>query len=117
MAPLAQHKPEALAVALSRSRKARPRWLRCGELWRRFLKLSGSDFTERNQAALRLVPQHKPYALKALQERYVTDLAQFRVVAQHARQPIKGDTTAEMVHVVDADVGCEPAQQYRKIVM
>ena len=88
-----------------------------GEPWRRFLKLSGSDFTERYQAALRLVPQHKTYAPNALQERYVTDLAQFRMVAQHVRQPVKGDATAKMVHVVDADVGCEPAQQYRKIVM
>src|ERR1700744_1835932 len=92
-------------------------WLPCSELWRRFLKLSGSDFTKRHQAALRLVPQHKLYTSKALQERHVTDLAQFRMVVQHARQPVKGDTTAEMVHVVDADVGCEPAQQYRKIVM
>jgi len=86
-------------------------------LWCRFLKLSSSDFTERHQAALRLVPQHKPYAPKALQERYTTNLTQFRVVAQHARQPVKGNTTAEMVHVMDADVSCEPAQQYRKIVM
>ena len=78
---------------------------------------SGSDFAERYEAALHFVPQHKPYAPKALQESYVTDLVQFRVVAQHVRQPVEGDTTAKMVHVVDADVGCEPAQQYRKIVM
>ena len=64
---------------------SRPLWLWCGALWCRFLKLSGSDFTERHQAALRLVPQHKPYAPKALQERYLTDLAQFGMVAQHAR--------------------------------
>src|SRR5215831_20749293 len=115
--PRAPDRGDALTGALSRSRKARPLWLRCGELRRRFLKLSGFDFTERHQTVLCLVPQHKPYAPKALQERYVTDLAQFRVVAQHARQLVKGDTTAEMVHVVDANVGCEPAQQYRKIVM
>jgi hypothetical protein len=82
-----------------------------------FPETLGLDFTERHQAALRLVPQYKPHAPKALQERYVTDLAQFRVVAQNERQAVKGDMTAEMVHVVDANVGCEPAQQYRKIVM
>ena len=86
-------------------RKARPLWLWCGEL-KCLLKLLGSDFTERHQAAPRLVPQHKPYAPKALQGRYVTDLAHS---GWNARQPVKGDTTAEMVHVVGADVGCEPA--------
>src|SRR6516162_7004967 len=115
--PRAPDRGDALTAALTRSRKARPLWLWCGALWCRFLKLSGSDFTERHQAALRLVPQHKPYAPKALQERYPTDLAQFGVVAQHARQPVIRNTTAEMMHVVDPDVGCEPAQQYRKIVM
>src|SRR6185312_10221477 len=111
--PRALDRRNALPAALSRLRK----WLWCGELRRHLPKLSGSDLTERHQAALRLVPQHKPYAPKAFQERDVTELAQFRVVAQHARQPVKGNTTAEMVHVVNPDVGCEPAQQYRKIVM
>lgn len=42
---------------------------------------AGSDFAERYQAALRLVPQHKLYTPKALQERDVTDIVQFRMVA------------------------------------
>src|ERR1700740_2302507 len=39
------------------------------------------------------------------------------MVAQHARKPVIRNTTAEMVHVVDADIGCEPAQQQGQIVM
>jgi hypothetical protein len=39
----------------------------------------------------------------------VTDAEQFRVVAQHARQPVKGNAAAEVVHVVNADVGREPS--------
>jgi len=82
-----------------------------------FLKLPSFDFAERDQAALRLIPQHKPHAPEALQQRQMTDVAQFGVVAQHARKPVTGNTTTEMVHVVDADIGREPAQQQRQIVM
>ena len=54
---------------------------------------------------------------KALQQRYAADVAQFRVVAQHARQPVIGNAAAEVMHVVNADVGREPAQQRRQFVM
>jgi hypothetical protein len=45
----------------------------------------GPDFAERHQAALRFIPQYKPYAPKALQKRQPAYPAQFRIVAQHAR--------------------------------
>ena len=39
------------------------------------------------------------------------------MVVQHARQPIVGDAAAEVVHMVHADVGGEPAQDVRQIVV
>ena len=80
-------------------------------------RLLRSDFPERHQAALRLVPQHEPYTPKALQQRDAADVAQFGMVAQHARQPVIGNAAAQMVHVVNADIGGEPAQQRRQVVV
>jgi hypothetical protein len=62
------------------------------------------DVTERNQPMLRFVPQHKPHAPKALQQRQPADAAQFRVVAQRSRQPVIGDTAAQVMDVMYADI-------------
>ena len=36
------------------------------------------------------------------------------MVAQHERQPVIGDTAAQMMNVVNADIGGEPAQEARQ---
>ncbi len=46
-----------------------------------------------------------------------SDLAELWMFAQHARQPVIGNAAAKMMHVVDADIGGEPAQHRRQIVM
>jgi len=43
----------------------------------------------------------------------VTDVAQFRVVPQYARQPVIGNTTAEVMHVVNTDVNKRPSVTLR----
>src|ERR1044072_5755248 len=91
-----------------------PRWTaRPGAL----LQVPCPDFPERHQTALRFVPQHERYAPEALKQRNASDVTQFRVITQHARQPVIGNTAGEMVYVVNADVGREPAQQCRQFVM
>lgn len=47
----------------------------------------------------------------------MTDVAQFRVVTQHPWQSVIGNTTAEVMHVVNTYVGREPAQERRQFVM
>ena len=39
------------------------------------------------------------------------------MIAQHLRQPVIRDAAAEVMHVVNADIGGEPAQERGQIVM
>ncbi len=78
---------------------------------------SSPRFAERHQAALRLVPQRQTHAAKAFEQRHPANRAKFRMVAKHLRQPVIGDAAAEVMDVVHADIGREPAQQGGQIVM
>jgi len=73
--------------------------------------------SKRHQPSLRLIPQRQPHAAQAVGQRQPADVAQFRVVAQHAVQAVIGHPGAEVMHMVDADIGGEPAQQGRQVVM
>ena len=42
---------------------------------------------------------------------------QFRMFAQHALEPIKRDSSAKAVHLMHTDVGCEPAENSRQLVV
>jgi len=39
------------------------------------------------------------------------------VIAEHMRQPVEGNAAAQMMHVMNADIGREPAQHMRQVVM
>ena len=72
---------------------------------------------ERYQTALRLVPQREAHAAKAFEQRQPPGIPEFRVVAQNLRQPVIGDAATEVMHMVHADIGGEPAQERGQIVM
>src|SRR6516162_11113990 len=70
----------------------------------------GAGITERYQAVLPLIPQREPHAPQTLAQGEPADWAELGTIAQHLRQAIIRNTTAKMVHVVNADIGGYPAQ-------
>jgi hypothetical protein len=73
--------------------------------------------TERDESLLTFVPQHKPHAPQALGQGKPADAAELRIIAQDARQSVLGDTAAQMMDVVDADIGGEPAQDAWQLIV
>src|ERR1700730_1130242 len=73
--------------------------------------------TERDEPLPIFVPQHQSHAGETLKQSEPADPGESRVVAQHERQPIIGDAAAQVVDVVNADIGGEPAQRTRQGVM
>ncbi len=76
-----------------------------------------SQFAKRNKTMRGLIPKHEPNAAEALTQSEPADVCKIRVAAKHKRQSIKRNSAAEMVHMVHADIGCEPAQHDRQIIM
>src|SRR3954465_4758002 len=63
----------------------------------------GVRLTEGHEPAAYLVPQHEAHAPEALQQRQPADIAQLRVVAKCARQPVIRNAAAQVVHMMHAD--------------
>jgi hypothetical protein len=65
----------------------------------------------------RLIPKRKPHTCKTLNEREPAGTAEFGMVAQDSRQPIEGNAATQMVHMVNANIGSEPAHDDGQIVV
>jgi hypothetical protein len=76
-----------------------------------------SQLAERNESACRLVPEHEANACKTLAHGDPADILESGTVAQSKGQPVEWNSAAEVVDVVHADIGGEPAQHDRQIVM
>src|SRR5258708_4064754 len=76
-----------------------------------------AHFAERDQPLAAFVPKHEPHAAKAFAEREPANVAELRIVAEHARQAIIRNLAAQMMDVVDADIGGEPAQDFRQVII
>jgi hypothetical protein len=76
-------------------------------------KASISAVVEGHQAASGLVPQHQAHAAEAFEQAQAVDGAEFGMLAQHVRKPVVRDTATEVMHVMNADIGREPAQEPR----
>src|SRR5258708_35354848 len=63
------------------------------------------------------VPQHQSHAPETLKQGQPADDVEVRMVAQHRRQAVKGEAAAQMMDVVNADIGSEPAQRARQGIM
>ena len=72
---------------------------------------------EAHQALGVLVPERQAEALQAVPQRQAVGRTQLRMVAQHRAEPVARDARREMVDVMDADVGGEPAQHRRQVEM
>jgi len=56
---------------------------------------------ERYEPLPTFVPQHQSHAPETLQQGETADAGELRVVAQHQRQAVTGDSAAQMVDVVN----------------
>jgi hypothetical protein len=63
------------------------------------------------------VPQHQAYAGESFKQRDPTHVLELRMVVQHTVEAIVGNAATQMVHVMHADVGREPAQKFWQFVM
>ena len=85
--------------------------------YRRSKSEASSQFAKRNKPACRFIPKHEANACKALSQSEPADIRKIGVVAKHKRQSIKRDSAAQMVDVVHPDIGGEPAQCDRQVIM
>src|SRR6516164_7196033 len=74
------------------------------------------QLAKRNEPPRRFVPEREAHACKALTQTKSADICQTGVLAKNKRQPIKRNSTAQVVDVVHADVGGEPAQHGRQVM-
>ena len=76
-----------------------------------------AHLAEGDETLLAFVPQHQSHAPEALKQGEPADALEVRVVAQHERQSVIGDAAAQMMDVVNSDIGAEPAQEARQGIM
>ena len=77
----------------------------------RYLRsLHATHLAERDQLLGALVPQHQADAFDAVPQRQPADVAELGIFAQHARQTVIRNPAAQMMHMMNADIGGEPAQ-------
>src|ERR1700744_4418481 len=72
---------------------------------------------ERDKLLAVLAPQGEPDAAQAFQESQPADLFQFWMIAQDFLQPVIGYPAVHVMDMMDADIGREPAQHARQIVI
>ena len=79
-------------------------------------KLS-SKFAKRNKPMCCFVPQHKPHTCKTLTQRQSANIRELRIAPKGQWQPVKRNSAAQVMNMVHADIGAEPPQHDRQIIM
>lgn len=74
-------------------------------------------FAKGYEAPATLVPKNHAYTPEALEQRKPPEGSKLRMTPQHLWQPVIRDSTAQMVDVVHPDIGGEPAQDARQIIV
>ena len=72
-----------------------------------------THIAERDEPSPTLVPKHQPDALEALNEGKPAGRSELRMIPQYARQAVVRDSAAQVMNMVHADIGGEPAQNTR----
>ncbi len=72
-----------------------------------------THIAERDEPTSSLIPKHQPDALEALNEREPTGRSEFRMILQYTRQAVVRDSAAQVMNMMHADIGGEPAQNTR----
>src|SRR3984893_7775392 len=73
--------------------------------------------SKRNEPPPLFIPQGQPHAPQTLEQGDSSDGSELWMVAQHIRQAIAGNSTAQVMDVVNADVRREPAQDTRQVIV
>jgi hypothetical protein len=76
-----------------------------------------SQLAKRNKPACRFIPEHEANAGQTLPQSQSANIAEIGMVAKSQGQPVERNSTAEMVDMVHADIGGEPPQHGRQIIM
>ena len=110
-----------------RRRKRRSRWRRQGTSVTRSHPEGGEAIScpptslprlsKRQEAPRFLIPQRKADANKTAPQSEPADLAKLRIGPQDFGKPIKGNAARQVMHVMHANVGAEPAQRQRQMVV
>ena len=72
---------------------------------------------ERNQPFPALVPQGKPHAAEAFPECKPSHLPQFGMIKDNPAQAIERNACIQVVHVVYADIGRDPAKRCWQVIV
>ena len=72
-----------------------------------------THIAERDEPPPTLVPKYQPDTLEALNEREPAGRGELRMIPQYARQAVVRDSAAQVMNMVHADIGGEPAQNTR----
>src|ERR1700730_85666 len=72
---------------------------------------------KRNEPPPLFIPQGQPHAPQTLEQGDSSDGSELWMVAQHIRQAIARNSTAQVMDVVNADIRREPAQNTRQVIV
>ncbi len=72
-----------------------------------------THIAERDEPSPTLVPKHQPDALEAPNEREPAGRTELGMIPQYPRQAVVRDSAAQVMNMVHADIGGEPAQNTR----
>ena len=73
-------------------------------------RLRRPRLAKRHKPPLLLIPQREPDASEAAPESEPADLAELGMVPKDLGKPIEGNAARQVMHLMHADIGAEPAQ-------
>src|SRR5262245_23609507 len=76
-----------------------------------------AQFLKGNETSPILIPEREPHAAEALQQRHTVHAVKFGMVVECLWQAVIRNAAAQVVHMMHADVCCEPAQDSRQVVV
>ena len=83
----------------------------------RLVRSRARQFAKRNEPVCCFIPEHQAHAGETLHQSKSADIGEIGVLAKSKRQPVKWNPAAQVVNMVHADIGGEPAQHHRQIIM
>src|SRR5688572_18920901 len=79
--------------------------------------VNAAHLGKRDEPLLQFIPQYKADASQALDQCQATHVLQLGEIAHNLGQTVKWNPARKVVNVVDADIGREPAQDPREVVV
>ena len=76
-----------------------------------------AGFLEGDQTLIRFIPKRQSNGCEALNQSQTIEGPKFRKIADDFWETVKGNSTHQMMHVVETDIPAEPAQDRRKVVI